>query len=149
MAQDSIPYKISYRKIKHPRLEFTTGILLLVLPLGHEHKRLLDKYKGWIQKKTDFINKCLTNAKNKKLVKRTDEEFRELVWFYAGKAAEELGVSIRRLSFRKMKTKWASCSSNVITINTFLKFLPDKLIEYAIYHEMAHIRGNCKSHKKR
>jgi predicted metal-dependent hydrolase len=38
-----------------------------------------------------------------------------------------------------MKTKWASHSqNNNLTINTLLKFLPDDLISYIIYHETAH-----------
>ena len=38
-----------------------------------------------------------------------------------------------------MKTKWANHSkNNNLTINTLLKYLPDDLIEYMIYHETAH-----------
>jgi predicted metal-dependent hydrolase len=38
-----------------------------------------------------------------------------------------------------MKTKWASHSqNNNLTINTFLKYLPEDLINYIIYHETAH-----------
>ena len=38
-----------------------------------------------------------------------------------------------------MKTKWASHSqNNNLTINTLLKFLPEDLISYIIYHETAH-----------
>lgn len=38
-----------------------------------------------------------------------------------------------------MKTKWGSYSKKGnLTINTLLKYLPDKLIEYIIFHEMAH-----------
>jgi len=38
-----------------------------------------------------------------------------------------------------MKTKWASHSSNNnLTINTLLKYLPNDIIEYIVYHEIAH-----------
>jgi hypothetical protein len=38
-----------------------------------------------------------------------------------------------------MKTKWASHSkNNNLTINTLLKFLPEDLISYIVYHEIAH-----------
>jgi predicted metal-dependent hydrolase len=38
-----------------------------------------------------------------------------------------------------MKTKWASHSqNNNLTINTLLKFLPEDLIRYIVYHETAH-----------
>lgn len=49
-------------------------------------------------------------------------------------------VSVNKIYFRKMKTKWASCSSKKnLTINTLLRYLPKDLIEYVIYHEMAHL----------
>jgi hypothetical protein len=38
-----------------------------------------------------------------------------------------------------MKTKWASHSqNNNLTINRLLKFLPEDLISYIVYHETAH-----------
>ena len=38
-----------------------------------------------------------------------------------------------------MKTKWASHSqNNNLTINTLLKYLPEDLIAYILYHEIAH-----------
>ena len=40
-----------------------------------------------------------------------------------------------------MNSKWASCSTQKsLTINTLLKYLPDKLITYVIFHEIAHIQ---------
>jgi hypothetical protein len=40
-----------------------------------------------------------------------------------------------------MKTKWASCSKNDnLTINALLKYVPEDLIEYIIFHETAHTR---------
>ena len=44
-----------------------------------------------------------------------------------------------RIYFREMKTKWASHSqNNNLTINTRLKYLPEDLISYIVYHETAH-----------
>lgn len=41
-----------------------------------------------------------------------------------------------------MKTKWASFSpKNNLTINKLMKYLPDDLIEYVIFHEISHLRG--------
>jgi len=38
-----------------------------------------------------------------------------------------------------MKTKWASHSRNSnLTINTLMKYLPEDLIHYITYHEIAH-----------
>lgn len=52
-----------------------------------------------------------------------------------------LNLSIRKVFFRIMKTKWASCSSQGnITVNIFLKYLPTELIDYILFHEIVHLR---------
>ena len=47
-----------------------------------------------------------------------------------------------------MRTKWASYSSKKnITLNRLIAFLPEDVISYVIYHEMAH--GIERKHNKR
>jgi len=47
-----------------------------------------------------------------------------------------------------MKTKWGSYSTKGnLTINTLLKHLPNKLIEYVVLHEMTHSQE--RKHNKR
>jgi len=140
MELHNIRYEVSYRAVKYPRLEFKTGELLIVLPFGHKPGVLLDKYKGWILKKFDFIKECLKNAKDKELINRTDEEFKELVYFLVKKTSKELGVKLNHIYFRKMRTKWASLSSaKNLTINRLMKYLPGYLIRYVVFHEIAHL----------
>ncbi|MBU4491936.1 MAG: M48 family metallopeptidase, partial [Euryarchaeota archaeon] len=51
-----------------------------------------------------------------------------------------LKISINNIYFRRMKSKWGSRSSKKnLTINTLLRYLPDNLIEYVIFHEMVHL----------
>jgi len=140
MELHNIPYKVSHRAVKYPRLEFKTGELLIVLPLGHEPDIVLDKYKNWIIKKFDFIKECLENTKNKKLVTRSEEEFRKLIHSLAKESSKELGVELNHIYFRKMRTKWASLSSKKnLTVNRLMKHLPEYLIRYVIFHEIVHI----------
>lgn len=140
MGYKNRDYVVKYRNIKYPRLEFKTGKLELILPLGESPKDLIEKHKDWIIKKKNFIKECLKTSNNKKLVKRTEKEFREIVNNYAKEISEELGVNMNRIFFRKMRTKWASCSSKRnLTVNTLMKYLPKKLIEYIIYHELTHL----------
>ncbi len=55
------------------------------------------------------------------------------------KYADRAGLSFRRVSIRKMKTRWGSCSpGNDISLNSALIFLPEELIEYVCLHELVH-----------
>jgi len=140
MEFHNIPYKASHRAVKYPRLEFKTGELLIVLPFGHKPDVLLDKYEGWILKKFDFIKGCLENTKDKELINRTEEEFKKLVYSLAKKTSKDLKVKLNHIYFRKMKTKWASLSSaKNLTVNRLMKYLPEYLIRYVIFHEMVHV----------
>lgn len=137
-----ISYDIDYRRIKYPRLEFKTGRLLLVLPKNHRnHERLIEKHKEWIYRRYCEIQAALKNAGNIQLdLNRTEDDFRYLVHSYVEKLEDELDVTVNKVMFRKMKSKWGSCSSEKnITINTFLKYLPASYIEYVIFHEMVHL----------
>lgn len=140
MELKNVPYKISHRNVKYPRLELKTGELLLVLPPCRKPDIVLNKHKDWILQKIEFIEKCLRNSSRKEIVKRTDDRFKNLVYFLVRRASEELRVKVNKVFFRKMKTKWASCSSKRnLTINTLMRHLPEKLIKYVIFHETAHI----------
>jgi hypothetical protein len=134
-------YTIAYRDVKHPRLEFKTGTLLLILPKTHQNpKQTLEKYKKWIQRKQQTINKALQEAKTKTINQtRTEKQLKELVNTLAQKYQKELNTHINKIIYRKMKTKWASHSrNNNLTVNTLLKYLSQDLIEYIIYHETTH-----------
>ena len=136
-----IQYTLDYRNVKHPRLEFKTGTLLLILPKHYKsEKQTLEKYQKWIQKKQLTINNALEEAKTKAINQtKTEKELRTLVTQTAQNYQTELNTKINKIYFRKMKTKWASHSKNGnLTINTLLKYLPENVVEYIIYHEIAH-----------
>lgn len=132
---------VAYRNVKHPRLEFKTGTLLLILPKSSkDEKQTLQKYKNWIQKKELVIRKALEEAQAKNLnLDRTDKELKNLIQALVQNYQMELSTKINRIYFRRMKTKWASHSHNGnLTVNTLLKYLTQEIIEYVIYHEIAH-----------
>lgn len=136
-----VSYDVDYRDIRYPRLEFKTGALLLVLPKDYRnHEELIEKHKTWIYYRSTLIRNALKDSRKKSLEEKTDEEFRALVHSIVEKVSGELKLNMSRVYFRKMKSKWGSCSSKKnLTINTLLRYLPRRLIEYVIYHEMAHL----------
>jgi len=140
MGINGIPYKVSYRAVKYPRLEFKTGELLIILPFGYKPEIFIEKHKGWINKKFNFIKECMNKAEGKKLIIRTEEEFRNLIYSFIKEISEELRVEINHIYFRNMRTKWASISSaKNLTVNNLMKYLPEHLIRYIIFHELVHL----------
>ncbi len=54
--------------------------------------------------------------------------------------ANMMNLEYKILKFRKMKSRWGSCSSvQVITLNTQLLKVQKELIDYVIVHELAHL----------
>jgi len=134
-------YTVEYRNVKHPRLEYKTGKLLMILPkTGWTPEQVLEKYSPWIKRKQQTIDTAIQQTNETTINRtRTEKELRITVMQYAFASQTELKTRINKIYFRKMKTKWASHSkNNSLTINTLLKFLPEELISYIIYHETAH-----------
>ncbi len=51
-----------------------------------------------------------------------------------------MDLNYEEIKFRKMKSRWGSCSSvGVITLNTELLKINKELIDYIIVHELAHL----------
>ena len=141
MELPNIPYKVSHRDVRYPRLEFRTGELLLVLPFGYKPDLILNKHKKWILKNVAFVEDCLKHASDKRMVERTEKEFRDLTFSLSRKAKKELGGRLNHIYFRMMRTKWASLSSKRnLTINRLMRHLPDHLLSYVIFHEVVHLK---------
>ncbi len=59
--------------------------------------------------------------------------------------AEEYGFLYNKITVRRQRTRWGSCSHrNNISLNAKLSLLPEELIDYVILHELMHTR--VKSH---
>ena len=55
------------------------------------------------------------------------------------KISKKTGLSFNKVSIRNQKTRWGSCSfANNISLNIKLINLPEKLIDYVIYHVLVH-----------
>jgi predicted metal-dependent hydrolase len=58
-----------------------------------------------------------------------------------------MGLKYSKVSFRKTKRQWGSCSSqNALSFNTMMLKLPQSVMEYVVIHELAHIKH--KHHQK-
>ena len=142
ISNQEIGYQTSRRDVKYPRLEFKTGSLVLILPRNSKNEEgIIKKHKDWIGKKNNLIQNALQDLKNEKLnIKRTDKELRNFVIHQVRDFSCNLKVDINKVFLRRMKSKWGSLSSRRnLTINTFVKYLPNWLIKYIVFHEMVHL----------
>ena len=62
--------------------------------------------------------------------------------------AKKHGFQYSKLKFKVMKTRWGSCTAkNNINLNMLITYLPKKLQDYVILHELAHTRIKDHSHR--
>jgi predicted metal-dependent hydrolase len=131
-------HAVRYRDIRYPRLELKTGSLLLVLPKEyHDEPGLLEKHRRWVDNRTAQIQTALNESHRKKLAGRTEQEFRKTT----GALVDRYDVTgrVNSIIYRRMKSKWASYSSHHnLTLNTLMRYLPNRLIEYIVFHELVH-----------
>jgi predicted metal-dependent hydrolase len=53
----------------------------------------------------------------------------------------ELGLPFRRVSIRRQRTRWASCSSRgTISLSANLLFLEPRYVQYVLTHELCHLK---------
>lgn len=136
-----LEYKVDYRDVRYPRLEYKKGSLLFILPKNYENEMtIIEKHKDWIHKKEKTIRRALEEAEEKNLIlTRTDEDLKNQVCSIIERYREDFNFNINNVYFRRMKTKWGSYSSKRnLTINTLLKYLHEQLIKYVTFHELAH-----------
>ncbi len=137
-----IDYELIRRDVKNPRLEFRDYRLYLIVPHAHkDHEMIIHRHRRWIYNRYSRMEKLKEVCSNVELVKgRSAEELKELVNSFIIRIEAELGVKPQRIKFRKMRTKWGSCSSKGnLNFNSHMRQLPDRIVEYIVFHEMVHL----------
>ncbi len=138
----TIRYRVIHTKVSNPRLEFRDGKFQLFIPENYpDHERIIRKHKRWIYNRHIRMQRLLSASKDLELDRsRSEEELKGLVRTCVLAMGKELGVEPKAVRFRKMKTKWGSCSSRSnLNFNIYMRYLPRELIEYIVYHEMVHL----------
>ena len=96
--------------------------------------------------KVDFDAKVIEyDPSNGKQLRRLERILKRKLLSELEPAVEEyskkLGVEFNRITVRKQRSKWASCSSNGnLSFNLRLICLPKELIRYLACHEVAHLK---------
>jgi predicted metal-dependent hydrolase len=150
MEFEGIPFEVVRRRVRYSRVEFKSAGLRVVVPRGIDPLQILEDNKKSIVKKYHKLIQQRETARKIPMTDWTVEEFSRLISGYLHRYSGQLKVKPPNIKFRKMKRRWGSCRSDgIITLNVFLQFVPEHLIAYIIYHELAHIlvRGHNRKFK--
>jgi predicted metal-dependent hydrolase len=138
---NGISCQVVRRNSRRIRIAFQSGRLRVVLPRHLDPLPIIDQHKKWILEKHEWFQQQQLLAGQLELNRRPNEEFLDLVSGLNKRYAQSLAVWPSAISFRKMKSKWGSCSSiGKISLNTCLQALPDELIAFVVFHELAHLK---------
>jgi predicted metal-dependent hydrolase len=138
---EGIPCQLVRRSRRRVRIAFHSGRLRMVLPRHLDPLPIIDRYREWILEKHAWFQRQQLLAERQPLVQRSNEAFLGLVRGLSGKYSAILAVKPLGIGFRRMKSKWGSCSSKgKISLNTWLQVLPEELVAYIVCHELAHLK---------
>lgn len=113
--------------------------------------RFLDSHAAWIaaakkkmarrqQEKQAYRSPYEIPAYDSLSKREKDEiwaHFMQRLMYYAPK----IGVTFERVAIRNQKGRWGSCSSKGnLNFNCRLLFVPDRIVDYVVIHELAHRR---------
>lgn len=139
-------YTVEYRKVKYIRYQIRNGKVRIIIPKGAkvDVEKCINMKKKWLYRNlVTYKKKMEENEKktrNMNLEYRTLNNLRILVNQYVEKYESQLNVKVNRLQFRDTIHKWGSCSSKKnITLSKNLRFVPEYLVAYIVFHEMVHL----------
>ena len=109
-----------------------------------EIRRFVDSKSSWLakylQKRLEDVDSLqtegsFTEQEIERMVKLAKQVIPEKVAYYA----RVMGVSYGRISIRKQKTRWGSCSrEGNLNFNCLLMMAPPEVLDYVVVHELSH-----------
>ena len=149
----SVLIERSYRA-KHVRLSFRPpSNIRIAVPLGVSFKvaqKFAKEKESWIVKQINKYEDLDTPAlyqtahpfAKELLINRSDYFINRVKYL-----AKKYRFKHNKISVKMMKSRWGSCSyKNNISINILIDYLPKKLQDYVILHELMHTK--IKNHSK-
>jgi predicted metal-dependent hydrolase len=133
-------YEVYYRDIAYPRIDLRRGKVELILPKGEDPQSFYERYRGWIERKTSEIEAFRSRSEHLETVERSRDELKALIATHTERYASLWNVNPSKITIRRMRSKWGSCSPNgTLTFNSLLAHLPDEHVAYIVAHETAHL----------
>ena len=139
---NEIKYEIRRSQRRTTAIEIRPdGSVLVRCPLRMSDARvqeLVQSKASWIRKKLalqPIPENTMTAQQLCTLAQSARQRIPERVRFYAAK----MGVTYDRITIRKQKTRWGSCSSKGnLNFNCLLMLAPEQVVDYVVVHELCH-----------
>jgi len=113
-------------------------------------KVFLHKNIDWVRTNLQYIKKL--EAEHKQTIRPgavvfEEKKAKQYIIDRTSQLAQQHGFDYGKVSIRRQKTRWGSCSeNNNISLNISLALLKKELCDYVILHELVHTR--IKNHSK-
>lgn len=107
---------------------YTKGEYLIFNPTTKPEIKSEEDQKKWNKKFQEKLEIFLKNTANHYIIARTH------------KIAEKMGLKFNKITLKKQKTRWGSCSSQKnLNFNWQLVHFETPIIDYVIVHELSHL----------
>ena len=150
MMSEGFDYTLIRSRRKTLQVEISTDCRVTVRVPNRASKaeidRFLDERRDWIEKNLAKMKKRLDDVPvadkySDREIETLTKSAKETIPPLVGKLAAKMGIPYNRVTIRRQKTLWGSCTAKGnLSFNCLLMLLPEPVMEYVIIHELCHLK---------
>ncbi len=128
-------------------IQLKAGEIIARAPVGMSDKDIygfIEEKRGWIERNLARINEQQNSADGgqpftQQELKELSEKARRIITERVNYYAPLVGVTYNRITVRRQRTRWGSCSSKGnLNFNCLLVLFPVEVIDSVVVHELCH-----------